>query len=98
MISEKEVEHIAGLARLKLTAHEKTKFQKELSLILDYVAQLKEVSVEHVEPTFSGSGMANVMRKDEAGGLGNPVCAKQMLEQAPAKHSGFIKVKTILKK
>lgn len=67
-------------------------------MILDYVAQLKEVPVEQVAPTFSGSGTANVMRKDEEGGLGNPVCAKQMLEQAPAKHRGFIKVKAILKK
>ena len=37
----KEVEHIALLARLELDAEEKTRYQKQLSDILDYVAQLQ---------------------------------------------------------
>ena len=98
MITEKEVEHIAGLARLKLNAHEKEKFQKELSLILDYIAQLKEVVVENVLPTFSGSGTANVMRSDEEGTLSTPERTKRILGQAPAEHQGFVKVGAILKK
>ena len=97
MISEKEVEHIAGLARLKLSGHEKEKFQKELSLILDYFAQLKELDVESVVPTTSSSGANNVMRNDQAE-ASDPSRIKSMLEQVPDSKSGFVKVKAILSK
>ncbi len=98
MITEKEVEHIAGLARLKLNAHEKEKFQKELSLILDYIAQLKEVEIENIAPTLNGGGTANVMRTDEEGTLNSSERTKQILKQVPAEYQGFIKVGAILKK
>ncbi|MBI2057953.1 MAG: Asp-tRNA(Asn)/Glu-tRNA(Gln) amidotransferase subunit GatC [Candidatus Yanofskybacteria bacterium] len=96
MITEKEVEHIAQLARLELNEKEKTKFQKELSLILDYVAKLKELDVSQVEPTISGSGTANVMRSDQAVGTYGPEMSAKILEQAPDEKKGFVKVKSIL--
>jgi aspartyl-tRNA(Asn)/glutamyl-tRNA(Gln) amidotransferase subunit C len=50
-ITPEEVRHIARLARLELTADEVTRFQVELSQILDYVAQLEDIeSGEAVEP------------------------------------------------
>lgn len=42
-ITPEEVRHIARLARLELTADEVTRFQVELSQILDYVAQLEDI-------------------------------------------------------
>jgi len=50
MITEKEVQHIAKLARLGLTQGEIKKMQRELSSILDYIEKLGEVAVA-VEPT-----------------------------------------------
>ena len=49
MISKKEVEHIAKLARLRLTKIEVTKRQKEISEILDYFNLLKEVDVKNLK-------------------------------------------------
>ena len=83
MITEKEVERIAQLARLELSEKEKTRFQKELSLILDYAAKLKELDVSRVEPTTSGGGIANSMRSDELKNNFQPEVAATILEHAP---------------
>ncbi len=50
MISKKEVQHIAKLARLGLTEKEIEKFQRELSSILNYIEKLKEVDISKAEP------------------------------------------------
>ena len=85
MISKEEVEHIAKLARLGLTEKEIGKFQKELSLILDYVEKLKEVDVSKVEPTSHPLKVENVMRKDEVSKFN-----KKLID-------GHLKVRSILK-
>ncbi len=97
MITEKEVERIAQLARLELNEKEKPKFQKELSLILDYVVKLKELDVSQVEPTTSGISVANVMRPDSTDNLYSPETTAKILDQAPEKKDGFVKVKAIMK-
>ena len=66
MITLKEVQYIAKLARLGITKKEEEKFRKELSSILGYVEKLKEVDVFRTEPTSHPSGVENVTRKDEA--------------------------------
>jgi aspartyl-tRNA(Asn)/glutamyl-tRNA(Gln) amidotransferase subunit C len=93
MITEKEVKHIAKLARLGLTKKEIEKFQKELSLILDYIDKLKEVEIENVEPY--SLFLENVFREDfERVEIEK---AKKIFEMAPEKKGGFFKVKSILK-
>ena len=50
MISEKEVKHIAKLARLSLNSREVKKIEKELSSILGYFDLLKKIDVKEVKP------------------------------------------------
>lgn len=85
MLSRKEVQHIAKLARLGLTEKEVNKFRKELSEILDYMAKLKEIEVAKVKPTSHPLKVENMMRRDEA----KKEKRKILL--------GFLKVKSILK-
>jgi len=66
MLTQKEVQHIAKLARLGLTEKEIGKFQRELSSILDYVERLKKVDVAKVESTSHSLTVENVMRKDQS--------------------------------
>jgi aspartyl-tRNA(Asn)/glutamyl-tRNA(Gln) amidotransferase subunit C len=94
MISKEEVQHIAKLARLGLTEKEVEKYQKELSLILDYFEKLKEVDVSGIEPTSHSIKVENVMRQDEAKGRGT---GKKLMELAPDKKDDYLKVKSILK-
>lgn len=67
MSEDINVDHIARLARLELSDHEKIAFRKEIPEILDYVRQLQEVDVEGVEPTAHAADIVNVMRADEIG-------------------------------
>ncbi len=48
-----EVEHIADLARLRLTEDEKARYRQQLSAILDYVAQLQALDTSGIPPTSS---------------------------------------------
>lgn len=96
MINLKEVEHIAKLARLNLSDSEKEKFQKELSLILDYIEKLKEVDVKEINPTSHPFEIENVFRKDLPKER-NEIMIKKVLELAPVLKESYIKVKKILK-
>jgi len=92
MISKKEVQHIAKLARLGITEKEEEKFQKELSSILDYIEKLKKVDVSKTEPTSHPLFIKNVTRKDEVDSK-----KEELLGSAPVTERGYIKVKSILK-
>lgn len=96
MISKKDVQHVAKLARLGLTKREENKFQKELSLILGYVEKLKKVDVSGIEPTSHPLRVENVMRKDEAQ-KSESQKSNELVEMAPVREKRHIKVKSILR-
>jgi len=96
MINKEEVKHIAGLARLGISKKEEEKFTKELSSILGYIEKLKEVEVSMVEPTSHPLKVENVTRKDEERSKSENVDPKKLVEMAPDKKEGYIKVKSIL--
>ncbi len=95
MITRKEVQHIAKLARLGITKKEEGKFAKELSSILDYIEKLKKVDISKTELSRSESeGVENVMREDEESKKPKAKSQK-LLELAPEKKAGYLKVKSI---
>lgn len=64
-LSIEEVEHIASLARLDLTADEKERYRQQLSAILDYAARLQAVDTSHIPPTSSVLPERSVLRPDQ---------------------------------
>jgi aspartyl-tRNA(Asn)/glutamyl-tRNA(Gln) amidotransferase subunit C len=94
MLSKDEVQHIAQLARIGVTDEEVEKYQKELSAILDYFEQLKEVDTEKIEPIGHITGMENIYREDKAEDFGDKG-KKEILENAPETKDGYIKVKSV---
>jgi|SRR3989338_5166092 len=100
MLTEKEVEHIAQLARIKLTEKEKDKFKRELSSILDFVKKLNELDTEGVEPLYQTTGIINALRSDEhrKDFEMNEDLNEKLIGQAPHKENRFIKVGSVLKK
>jgi aspartyl-tRNA(Asn)/glutamyl-tRNA(Gln) amidotransferase subunit C len=94
VITEKEVEHIAELARIKLNKKEKDKITKELGTILSYVDRLKEVNTEGVEPIAHITGLEDVFRKDEPAAAGQ-VEPEKLLKEAPVRKDNYIKVKEV---
>ena len=61
-----DIEHVAYLARLELSAAEKIKLAAQLKSMLAYVAKLGEVDVTGVEPTAHAVPLTNVLRPDES--------------------------------
>ena len=49
--SQMDIDYVANLARIELSADEKQKFQGQLGDVLKYFEKLQEVNVEGVEPT-----------------------------------------------
>ena len=94
-ITREDVEHIAKLARIKLTDEEKTKLTGELGSILTYVSKLNEVDTTGVEPTAQVTGFENVYRSDDAAPWyeGNP---HDLVEAAPGHDGEFVKVKGVM--
>jgi aspartyl-tRNA(Asn)/glutamyl-tRNA(Gln) amidotransferase subunit C len=94
-ITQKEVEHVAHLAKLELTEAEKSRFAEQLSHILTYVDQLQEVSTEGVTPTASGTHDGTVLREDiPQQGLS----LEHAVANAPESSGGFFVVPKILGK
>lgn len=92
-ISHDEVQHIAHLARLRLTDTECAAFGKQLSSILDYVEKLNELNTEGVEPTAHAVDCRNVFGEDEPA---EPLGADRVLANAPDKEDAFFKVPKVL--
>ena len=64
MITIKDVEHVAKLARLELTEEEKEMFTHQLGGVLTHVEKMNEVDTTNVEPMNHPIDFTNVMRED----------------------------------
>ena len=92
MITIKDVEHVAKLARLALSEEEKEKFAPQLNSILEYVNALNEVDTTGVEPMAHSIKISNVMREDE---VKQDFTRDEMLKNAPEEEDGFFRVPKI---
>ena len=94
-ITAKDVEYIAGLARINLGENDSEKYQKELSAILDFVSQLSEINTEKIEPISQITGLENVLREDEITNVPN---TEKLLENAPEKEETSFRVNKVIDK
>jgi len=94
-LSKPEIQHIAKLARLELTDEELKKYGGQLSNVLSYIDQLKEVEVKGVLPTAQVTGLENVLRPDEAENWDEKEI-EAALADAPEREGRFIKVKRVI--
>lgn len=85
---------MARLARLDLGEEEVTEFIDELTAVLQYVEQLKDVDVSGLEPTSQVTGLKNVMRDDQVVDYG--VSRDDLLRLAPHTLDGQLKVKRMI--
>lgn len=82
-LTEAEVDYIANLSRLHLSATERDRAASELSQILDYFEKLKELDTEGVEPTDHVLPVVNVLRADKSRpGLTTEAALQNAPEQA----------------
>jgi aspartyl-tRNA(Asn)/glutamyl-tRNA(Gln) amidotransferase subunit C len=88
-----EVEHVAHLARLKLTEEEKELFTGQLNAILDYMEKLNELDTSGVEATFHVVSHHNIMREDE---VKDSFPQEVSLANAPDRARGCFRVPKII--
>ena len=94
MISEKEVKHIAKLARLELTEKEIEKMQKDMSAILDYFDLLKKAPhIDSAKQDYATTD-SNDLREDKV--ISSHDIADELISAIPDKKDDYIKVKSIL--
>jgi aspartyl-tRNA(Asn)/glutamyl-tRNA(Gln) amidotransferase subunit C len=92
-ISLADVEHVARLARLELSAAEKERMRRELDGILSYIDKLRAVDTSGVEPTSHAVPVTNVMRDDTERPSLPP---EDMLANAPDRHGELFRVPRII--
>ncbi|MGB9802225.1 Asp-tRNA(Asn)/Glu-tRNA(Gln) amidotransferase subunit GatC [Desulfofundulus sp.] len=93
MITIKDVEHVALLARLELTDEEKQMFAKQLNAILEYAQMLNELNTDDIPPTAHVLPLKNVWREDE---VGEHLPPEEVLANAPETEGQFFKVPRIV--
>jgi aspartyl-tRNA(Asn)/glutamyl-tRNA(Gln) amidotransferase subunit C len=88
-----EVQHIAQLARLKLSLEEEQRFASQLSDILDHVQRLQSVDTSRLPPTASILPLTAPLRPDAA----RPSTPrKALLSNAAGADEGMFRVPPVL--
>ena len=92
-ISLEQVDHVARLARLELSAADKERMRGELDGILSYIDKLRALDTRDVEPTSHAVPVTNVMRAD----VERPSLPQEdMLANAPDRHRDMFRVPKII--
>jgi aspartyl-tRNA(Asn)/glutamyl-tRNA(Gln) amidotransferase subunit C len=94
MLSKEEVKNIALLARIGIKDDEISKYQEELSAVLDFFRELETVATDDVVPIGHITGRTDVSRADRAEDFGDT--GKEMIKKNfPDSKDGFLKVKSV---
>lgn len=92
-LSRDEVLHIAALAKVGMTEEDITRFQEQLSNILENFEILKQVDTEGVPPTAQPNPLCNIMKEDCARPSMPP---EEVLANAPRREGDFFRIRAVL--
>lgn len=93
MITRKDVEYVAELARLEFSEEEKENFTKTLNDIFKYAEKLNEVDTEEVPPTAHILSVKNVFREDR---VRPSMDRDKILRNAPDSDKGCFRVPRVI--
>jgi aspartyl-tRNA(Asn)/glutamyl-tRNA(Gln) amidotransferase subunit C len=96
-ITQTEVEKVAALANLELTAEEKELFSNQLAAIVEYVDQLNELDTSAVEPwrhQSAGEVSTSYATRDDK--VETSLGQQKALEQAPERDEGHFLVPRVI--
>ena len=88
-----EVEKVAVLARLEITAEEGVRYQKQLNAILEHAGDIAKLDVSGVQPTAHILPLHNIWRADV---VVPSLPREEALANAPDKAKGCFRVPKIL--
>ena len=93
IITKKEVEYVAELAKLEFNEKEKEEFTSQLNSILDYFKKLNELDTERVEPTAYVISMPNLLNEDK---VKPSLLQEEVLSNSKYVKEGYFKVPKIM--
>jgi len=88
-----DIDRVAKLARIALTAEERATFSSQLGSVLHHIEQLSKVDVTGVEPSAHAFAVYNVWGEDVAGPA-LPVA--EALRNAPAQRENMVVVPKVV--
>ncbi len=88
----KEVEHVARLARLKLGQDEKEQMAVQLQSILGIAKKIQELDTTGVEPTAHVINLPAVLREDK---VKPSLPIERVLQNAPRRNQDYFQVPRI---
>ncbi len=94
MITLRDIDNLAELARLELSAEEKAGFEKDLNSILTYVGEVQNITAElgdSDQPDLTRNTMRDDIVTIETGAY-----TRSLVDAAPTHDKDYIKVKKIL--
>jgi len=81
------VEYVAKLARIDLSAQEIETYQNQLGSVLEHMDAIASLNLDGIEPTAHASPVFNVLRKDE---IKPSLPVEDALSNAPKKANDLI--------
>lgn len=90
-----DIEHLAALARIKLTAEEIESFQADLESIVAYVGAVSEIAASGSSTPTVGA-RANVYREDDVTNADGSY-TDALVAEMPETDGNYLKVRKILK-
>jgi len=93
MISEKQVKHVANLAKLEFADSQIEGFTNTLGRIIEMFEQLDEVDTTGVPFTSNVVNDINVLREDV---VVKGTDREELMKNVPVKENGFIKLPAVL--
>ena len=92
-IEDKDVLHIAKLARLKLANNELESYKKNLQEILDFADTINHVNTDDIGETIGINENYNVFRKDK---IVQDSDKDELLANAPSQDEGMFRIPKVI--
>lgn len=94
-MKREDIEHLADLARIKLTEEEVERLPDELSSIVDYVSVVSDLAADEADAEPQVGVRFNVFRKDETTNEPDQY-TKDIMNEMPTTEGRYMVVKKIL--
>ena len=93
MVTDKDIEYVARLAKLKLSDEEKERLVSQMGDIVEFANNINKLNTDGVEPTNHILKIQNVFREDE---VRESYSRDEILKNAPKKEAGCLVVPSVV--
>jgi aspartyl-tRNA(Asn)/glutamyl-tRNA(Gln) amidotransferase subunit C len=94
-MERKDIEHLARLARIRLTEKEMNNLPEELSSIISYVSTVSDITADETVESPQVGVRFNIFRQDEVTNQPNEF-TKDIIAEMPSSNGRYLSVKKIL--